>query len=456
MPVFSFSRPRLASLAVALLLATACGREDRARDPFAADAGPHDNTDATPGIDSGPGGGDDAGPPPECTAPAVACGTDCADLATDSAHCGACDAACPAWTACAAPSCDAPPFVTEVATYSADWTQAIGVAPDGTVHVVYAYEESSGDKGIHIASRTGADWAHRTLRDDFPTRMGFSDIVSDADGTLHLCYFHSPDDTSARVAHLEITATGHREEVVFEAPAYDAPCTLARAPDGSLHAVVFVRDPSAGRSELFLASRTAAGAWERSTIATTTGDIVDADLVFSDDGVPHVTYVDTLGHLDLELRYAVRTGGTWSEEPIDRGMTIHDADVVIHRGAPLVAYIRDQGIEGSIATQINLAVRAPDGAWSLERITDERLGFTVALELDSRGVPHLAYAERSGGDSYRPVLAILRDAAIQRFPLEADFYMRSSDLRLAFAPGDIPHLSYFAYYPGEQVTVLTP
>ena len=43
--------------------------------------------------------------PVTCTAPAVACGSTCVDLATDEAHCGTCDTVCNAGQVCVARLC---------------------------------------------------------------------------------------------------------------------------------------------------------------------------------------------------------------------------------------------------------------------------------------------------------------------------------------------------------------
>lgn len=93
-------------LALSLALATACGPSSPPSGR--RDAGPEDaaRPDTGLGWDAGRDAGRDAGP---CGALAL-CGTECVDLATDAAHCGACDAACTApadgFASCVGAVCD--------------------------------------------------------------------------------------------------------------------------------------------------------------------------------------------------------------------------------------------------------------------------------------------------------------------------------------------------------------
>jgi hypothetical protein len=54
---------------------------------------------------AGAGSGGSEGAPPVCVAPAIGCGSNCVDVATDAANCGACGYACGAGSTCAQGAC---------------------------------------------------------------------------------------------------------------------------------------------------------------------------------------------------------------------------------------------------------------------------------------------------------------------------------------------------------------
>src|SRR5258706_800991 len=93
-----------------------CGSDDT-NGGTGDDAGGDATTDhATPIPEAGPDTNKpDAGPDSGCAAPATSCGSACADLSTDPAHCGSCTYACPTGATCAAGRCS-----TDIKTVAAD------------------------------------------------------------------------------------------------------------------------------------------------------------------------------------------------------------------------------------------------------------------------------------------------------------------------------------------------
>lgn len=180
-----------------------------------------------------------------------------------------------------------------------------------------------------------------------------------------------------------------------------------------------------------------------------------AHFAMEDSGKIHLVYWALTGWLEEELRYASGTGGPLTHELIDTSESIQDAKMVLEGTVPLIVYIRrgDSQQEDQIS-----AARPADGSdWSIEDLTDSgRMGFYVDLLLDQRGIPHITYAERNGGDSFRPVLLVLWQGRTERLLLDETYQMVYSDLGLGIDAQGIPRMSYQASYPSDYLHVIEP
>ena len=84
------------------------------------------------------------------------------------------------------------------------------------------------------------------------------------------------------------------------------------------------------------------------------------------------------------------------------------------------------------------AVRKPDG-WAIEKVAGERFPAAVALVLDVRGIPHLAFANREG---VRLALRETNDWGVQNIATAATRPF-GSRVSLALDAEGTPHIAFY-------------
>jgi hypothetical protein len=229
-------------------------------------------------------------------------------------------------------------------------------------------------------------------------------IAYDPSGVAHIAY-HDHQASSFQqdlgdLTHAVRTADASWAIDVAEDDGHDGwDSTIAIGPDGIVRAAGI--DPvQFGSEEGVEYYELSADGWQIESIGT--GPVAyefNVALAVQPNGEPALTYYDTA---TTELRYAARTGDTWSIETVDA-----DGDVGRYSslafdtaGTPHVAYYE---LTTNTGGAIRYATLTADG-WVVETIDtldQVRPGFTGArriasLAVDSTGVPHVAYSDEAG------------------------------------------------------------
>ncbi len=229
-------------------------------------------------------------------------------------------------------------------------------------------------------------------------------IAYDPSGVAHIAY-HDHQASSFQQDLGDLTLATRRSDATWAInPAvhdghdgWDS--TIAIGPDGIVRAAGI--DPvQFGSEEGVEYYELGIDGWQIDAIGT--GPVAyefNVALAIQPDGEPALTYYDTA---TTELRYAARTGNTWSIETVDE-----DGDVGRYSslafdtaGTPHVAYYE---LLTNTGGAIRYATLTADG-WIVETIDtldQVRPGFTGArriasLAVDSAGVPHVAYSDEAG------------------------------------------------------------
>lgn len=126
--------------------------------------------------------------------------------------------------------------------------------------------------------------------------------------------------------------------------------------------VVAVKDPSG---------------WRRQTVDPMGGR---CRLAFDAKGTLH------LAHVGEQVRYGVRNGEGWAFVTVDSAGASRDPSLALTPdGEPRISWVADDRV---------LYAHRVSGAWTLEEVGDEVIGWQVALTLDGAGRPHLGFHRR--------------------------------------------------------------
>jgi hypothetical protein len=129
------------------------------------------------------------------------------------------------------------------------------------------------------------------------------------------------------------------------------------------------------------------GAWSVASIGTGPLEYdYDVSLALGPAG-PALTYFDDRAEA---LVYATRDGSSWTLERVAEGDEAGEFSSLAFdaQDRPHVAFSQENG-------DVLYGVRGAEG-WTIEKVAGERYPAAVALVLDGRGVPHLAFANREG------------------------------------------------------------
>jgi hypothetical protein len=127
------------------------------------------------------------------------------------------------------------------------------------------------------------------------------------------------------------------------------------------------------------------GAWTTEVIAAEVFLGTDLDIAVDAQRVPHVSYHAYTGSGIDELRYADRTGGSWTVvdvDPTNNDVGKYNSIAIDSQGRPHIAYYDE--------TLADLKYAVKTGGWSIE-IADGTWGLYADMALDSSDRPHIAY-----------------------------------------------------------------
>jgi hypothetical protein len=172
------------------------------------------------------------------------------------------------------------------------------------------------------------------------------------------------------------------------------------------------------------------GTWSVASIGTGALEYsYDVSLALGPAG-PALTYFDDRAEA---LVYATRDGSSWTLERVAQGDEAGEFSSLAFdaQGRPHVAFSQENG-------DVLYAVRKPDG-WAIEKVAGERFPAAVALVLDVRGIPHLAFANREG---VRLALRETNDWGVQNIATAATRPF-GSRVSLALDAEGTPHIAFY-------------
>jgi hypothetical protein len=162
--------------------------------------------------------------------------------------------------------------------------------------------------------------------------------------------------------------------------------SLALGPQGNPHISYHRYSDDATYNDLKYAVKTG-GSWatETADASGTTG--TRTSLALDEEGNPHISYYWSAGH----LRYATRvTGGSWVKETVWSGTAggFHNSLALDAQGNPHIGFY--EGVNTALRY-----VRKDGGSWLPSEYVDtggaEAAGYYVSIAVDAQGIPHVSY-----------------------------------------------------------------
>lgn len=275
--------------------------------------------------------------------------------------------------------------------------------------------------------QAGLSWTVTTV-DTGPYVGRYSSLVLAPNGSQFVSYL---DQAGGFVKVATWSGSSYSIEVVDGPSYFEGDTSLAMDPSGDLHLSYY----EAGSQHVRYAWRSAGGGpWNVSDVDRGLRDGFN-ELAVDRFGAVHLAYSLDTG----ALRYARRTGGSWTIEPVDPGVILarYESIAVDRDGHPHIAYY---GIG-------NLRYAVKSGtAWSVE-VVDSRdyVGWFSRVRLDSGGRPHIAYYDSTN----RSLDYAVRGATGWSTSVADASGDCGWDPSIAIGPDDLPRIAYYARIRGD-------
>lgn len=289
----------------------------------------------------------------------------------------------------------------------------IGVAydPSGTPHIAYhdhqasSFQQDLGDL-THAVRSTDATWSVDAAKHDGHDGWD-STIAIGPDGTVRAAGIDPVQFGSEEgVEYYELGQDGWEIESIGTGPiAYEFNVALAVRPDGQPALTYY----DTATSELRYATRTG-DTWSIETVDAD-GDVGRySSLAFDTAGTPHVAYYELQTNSGGAIRYATLTADGWTVETIDTldqvrpgftGARRIAAVAIDSAGIPQVTYSDEAGLHYAART---------DAGWDTAQIVtpgDSPLGQLVSLAIDGSDRPHITFFELTQADPIDGVIYYL-------------------------------------------------
>ena len=194
------------------------------------------------------------------------------------------------------------------------------------------------------------------------------------------------------------------------------------------------------------------GVWTKETV----GSSADfASLALDSAGNPHIvydySYFDSANEIGYcYLKYAVKSGGSWTTETVDNSGNVGEFATLAldSAGNPHIGYAYDyyNSNDGSDYLYLKYAVKS-GGSWTTETVDNSGNVDFASITLDSAGNPHIGYAYdyyNSNNDTYSSYLEYASKSN-GKWTKETVNTNYTSDISLALDSAGNPHISYIDF-----------
>jgi hypothetical protein len=252
---------------------------------------------------------------------------------------------------------------------------------DGKVHISY-YDEANED--LKYATNRSGSWAVTTVDGGGGDAGKYNAITADASGGIHISYYYLEGVTHRlKYAYLPSGSTTFTTQAVDGGWFVGLYNSIAVDPSGKVHISYYCNTHLCYTTDQ-------GGGWNTTVVETSVYPLYTS-LALDPSGRVHIAYADS-NH--FELRYAVKTGGSFRVESVDTlGYTsgYYLSLAIDSAGNPHIAYT------DTFNNDLKYATRA-SGSWV--RVPLDRagsLGFHPSIAIDPRGIPHVSYVKLSAG-----------------------------------------------------------
>lgn len=314
---------------------------------------------------------------------------------------------------------------------------SMGIAPNGVPHIVYLNDTT--DSLLH-ATTSGATWQ---LRDLFgPGKGQYFSLEVDSNGTPHLAYL---DQSTGDLNYAYFDGSNWITEVIDSSGSVSRP--VGRFVDLALDRlnVPYVAYYDSLNGDLKYGLRSG-GTWNTYTIDSVDNVGELPSIVISDSFIPHIAYYDVARN---DLKYAVwdTTSNSWRFQVIDPDGGIYPSIMLSPEGwARIAYYLPDRNPDDKTPKDdLMLAVQAGDGWTRYILDSDGEVGLYPSGVIDANGNMHIAYYDRTRGDlkymHWEP-------SGWSRYTVD-----RYGDVgiypSLALDPNGVPNISYYDATHGD-------
>jgi hypothetical protein len=256
-----------------------------------------------------------------------------------------------------------------------------------------AYSQDS-QADVRLAWKTAGAWTSEIVDGDGGANVGGASLGIDAVGGLHVAYTSIGGFNDVDLMYAYKTGGTWTRETADSTVTDDGQSAVLDVDAAGNPHIVHETFFGIADGELRYAWKSG-GVWTREFAAGLNRFGRNCSFALDSQGAPHVTYYLTIPPAsDNSLRYATRTGGTWSRETADASGNVgqYSSIALDSMDQPHVAY-RDNE-----ETELRYAIRAV-GAWNIQEADDAGdVGRYPALALDSTDRPRVIYYDLTNGD----------------------------------------------------------
>lgn len=314
---------------------------------------------------------------------------------------------------------------------------SMGIGPDGVPHIAYLNDTTD---SLLYATTTSGSWQ---LRDLFgPGKGQYFSLKVDSNGTPHIAFL---DQSTGDLNYAYLSGSNWVTEIIDDSGSVSRP--VGRFVDLALDRLdsPYVAYYDSLNGDLKYGLRTG-GSWNTYTVDSVDNVGELPSIVISDSFIPHIAYYDVARN-DLKYTYWDPTGNTWRFQVIDPDGGIYPSIMLSPEGLVRIAYYLPDRNPNDNTSKDDLmwAVQAGDG-WT-RYILDSagEVGLYPSGVIDPDGDVHITYYDKTNGDlkymhwdpSGWTRYTVDRYGDVGAYP------------SLALDPNGVPNISYFDATHGD-------